>query len=175
MPSSTHSFRRLSDNTSEHGFTLIELMIVLAVLSIFAAIALPSFQQLIANNRTLSVNNELLDLLQYARTTAVMQHRNISLCQNDAAWSVRTTCEDHTQLRTLSLPSNISVSSSSQTLVFSNNGTTAAAKLVTCYGSDHSNGLTIDVQASGRAVSWARGYSGATSSDLMTSCISSTR
>lgn len=53
------------------GFTLIELIVVMAVLAIVAFVAVPSFQQVIENNRTTSQANRLLASINFARSEAV--------------------------------------------------------------------------------------------------------
>jgi type IV pilus assembly protein PilE len=45
-----------------HGFTLIELMIVVAVIGILTAIALPSYQRYIEKSRRVDAKNAILDL-----------------------------------------------------------------------------------------------------------------
>ncbi|MGP9824096.1 GspH/FimT family pseudopilin [Ectopseudomonas khazarica] len=153
------------------GFTLIELMIIVSMISIFALIAVPNFTQLVANNRTQSQNNELLSLLQFARSTAVEQRRQIKVCQDQDVWSVKADCEESTEaLRSMTLSGGASVSASSSELTFHYNGTGQSASLLTCHDGDFANGYTIDVQASGRARSWARGKNGPSSDDNMTTC-----
>ncbi len=48
------------------GFSLIELMMVLVLVAIFASIAVPSFNALIERNRIQTASEELYSLLQYA-------------------------------------------------------------------------------------------------------------
>ena len=47
---------------SQGGFTLMELMIVVVIISILVAIALPSYQQYILRSRRIEGKNALLDL-----------------------------------------------------------------------------------------------------------------
>lgn len=53
------------------GFTLIELMIVVILLVIVATMAVPGFQGLIESNRLQSTTNDVLGILNYARSEAV--------------------------------------------------------------------------------------------------------
>jgi type IV fimbrial biogenesis protein FimT len=50
------------------GFTLIELMVTLSLMGILMALAIPSFQQLIASQRLSSATNELYVSLLQARS-----------------------------------------------------------------------------------------------------------
>jgi type IV fimbrial biogenesis protein FimT len=52
------------------GFTLIELMVTIAVLAILLAVAVPSFQQAIMNARVSSQTNEFIASLKEARSEA---------------------------------------------------------------------------------------------------------
>lgn len=53
------------------GFTLIELMVTLTVAGILLAVGVPSFIQLIANNRIATQTNEFIGALSLARGEAV--------------------------------------------------------------------------------------------------------
>ncbi|TAL47467.1 MAG: prepilin-type N-terminal cleavage/methylation domain-containing protein [Methylovulum sp.] len=53
------------------GFTLIELMVTIAIASIVLGIAIPSFTETIANNRLTTHANELVTALNLARSEAI--------------------------------------------------------------------------------------------------------
>ena len=62
------------------GFTLVELMITIAVAAILLALAAPSFTRLIANTRETSAVNSLLNALVYARNTALRSGEPVTVC-----------------------------------------------------------------------------------------------
>ncbi|MDR0674143.1 MAG: GspH/FimT family pseudopilin [Zoogloeaceae bacterium] len=61
------------------GFTLIELMIVVLLIAIFAAFAAPSFKHRMARTKVESYANELLTALRYARSEAIARGEEVSL------------------------------------------------------------------------------------------------
>lgn len=65
---------------STKGFTLIELMIAIAIMAVLAAVGVPAFQTMILNNRIVTTNNALLGVLQMARSEAVNKRKNIRVC-----------------------------------------------------------------------------------------------
>lgn len=62
------------------GFTLVELMVAIAVLAVLAAIAFPSFQGTIRSNRIATATNELLAGIALARAEAVRNPGGAGLC-----------------------------------------------------------------------------------------------
>ncbi|WP_303746842.1 GspH/FimT family pseudopilin [Stenotrophomonas pigmentata] len=65
------------------GFTLIELMVTVAVLAIVASIAAPSMQALIGANRLSTATTELVTALQLARSEAVRRNAAVTVCASD--------------------------------------------------------------------------------------------
>lgn len=62
---------------NQKGVTLIELMIGLGVMAIIAAIALPSYRALVQNNQLTTTSNEVLGLIQLARSEAIKANRRV--------------------------------------------------------------------------------------------------
>lgn len=62
------------------GFTLIELIITVAIASIVLAVGVPSFQTMMRNNRAATYTNEFMSALNFARSEAVKRGRRVVLC-----------------------------------------------------------------------------------------------
>lgn len=69
----------------QSGFSLIELMIVVALLAIVAAFAMPAFQSLIASSRLTADTNELIAGLNLARSEAIRMQRRVILCRTTSS------------------------------------------------------------------------------------------
>lgn len=76
----------------EHGFTLVELMIVVALIAILAAMAMPSFTSLMHRNRLAGASNELIAGLQLARSEANRRGVRAVLCRSADAMAAEPTC-----------------------------------------------------------------------------------
>jgi type IV fimbrial biogenesis protein FimT len=70
----------------QNGFTLIELMIIVAVLAVLAAIALPSFQSTIDRRHLVGAANNILADLHHARTEAIKRNQPIMFQFDADAW-----------------------------------------------------------------------------------------
>ena len=65
------------------GFTLLELMITLAIIGLVMAFAVPSLSTFIKNDRLSSQINTLVGHLAYARSEAVLRSQQVGLCASD--------------------------------------------------------------------------------------------
>jgi type IV fimbrial biogenesis protein FimT len=64
----------------QRGFTLIELMVVLAIIVVVMGIAAPSFRSSTENLRLVSHTNALLNTFTFARSEAIMRGTPVTVC-----------------------------------------------------------------------------------------------
>jgi len=69
------------------GFTFLELMITLSIVAIITTIALPSFAEIIADNRQVTRYNQLLTAIALTRSEAIKRGERVSLCQSSSGIS----------------------------------------------------------------------------------------
>ena len=154
------------------GFTLLELMVTIAILAIVAGIGVPSFIRTIENNRVqTAANNFFLSIIQ-ARNEAVKRNAQVVLCKSDdgtgcvtsgdweQGWigfvSEDTTLDSGEPIFAVydSLPNNATlraVNGSDDTFVILSNGSTGFSEVFNvCIDADTGRGRTIDISVTGR-------------------------
>lgn len=70
---------------TNNGFTLIELMIAVAIVAILLAVAVPSFNNMLAGNRLATQTNEAIGAILFARSEAIRRNQTITFCRADSA------------------------------------------------------------------------------------------
>lgn len=92
------------------GFTLVELMVTIAVLAIIAMIAAPSFTQTIARQQLNSNTRELIATLSQARSQAVLSRTisTVQINQTTCIHSPTVYCWSSTANNSVTAPTSIS-------------------------------------------------------------------
>lgn len=72
--------------TRGKGFTLIEVMIAVAVAAILVSLAAPSFVRIIADQRAKSAATDLVTALNVTRSEAIKHNRNVTLQPKAGGW-----------------------------------------------------------------------------------------
>jgi type IV fimbrial biogenesis protein FimT len=65
------------------GFTVIELIVTVAVAAILVSIAVPAVQNMIRDNSITAATNQLVTSLNYARNEALIEHNIVRVCRSD--------------------------------------------------------------------------------------------
>jgi len=74
------------------GFTLLELMITMAIAAILLTVAVPSFQTTISNNRLATQTNSLVTDINIARSEAAKRGTGVVLCSSSNPNAPAPTC-----------------------------------------------------------------------------------
>ena len=115
------------------GFSLVELMITIAVLAVIIAISAPSFTGVFNGNRLTSQANELVASLQMARSEALRRNATVVVCRSDdggnscagaaGPWDTWiTTDADDEVLRQDSVKAPVELTADVHTISFRGNG-----------------------------------------------------
>lgn len=81
---------------AERGFSMVELMITIAIAAILLALAVPSFTSFLNSNRVTSQANELLANFQLARLESIRRGARVVVCGSANAAAATPTCSTGT-------------------------------------------------------------------------------
>lgn len=150
----------LTNMRKQRGFTLIELMVILAIFGIVVGFGVPQISRIIQNNRIVSSLNSLSAHLSYARSEAVKRSSNVSVVPQDnqnwlLGWQVFTDPNadglldaGEQQLRivdNLNIPNNITIGTAGNFVTFNGQGVAAAETFTLIDPPNPDRTLTISV------------------------------
>jgi type IV fimbrial biogenesis protein FimT len=75
----------------QSGFTLVELLVALAVAAILLAVGVPSFRTTILSNRLTSATNDMVGTLAQARSEAIKRGERVTVCMSANGTQCATT------------------------------------------------------------------------------------
>lgn len=156
----TFNQNRLDAYQRSRGFTLVELMITLAVAIIIAAVAAPSFKNFVLSQRIKTASFDVNAALTLTRSEAVKRNTNVTMEATDGVWQDGWSISaDGTTIRVQEAYKNISIVDSAGlgAVTFSGNGRlSSAATDFSVAPSEVVEGITsrcISISLSGRATS----------------------
>jgi type IV fimbrial biogenesis protein FimT len=142
----------------QHGFTLVELIVTVAVAAILMAIAMPSLRSSMTRSQVSTAANDFSATLQFARAQAVSLNRCVSVCSSQNTLNMAATSP------TVPSCTGSGVNWDTGWIVFEDAqcGTSAPAALTDILKVQHpqKNGVTINAQALNRVTFDGRGTTG---------------
>lgn len=144
------------------GFTLIELMIIIALLSIVLAMAVPNFTQFIRNNHVQAKADELNSFLHYARAQAIATRKPYEVVFTDSDNKITLNQKGQATEREMQInaaKAKVRGKGSATTKVeyLPTGAVTAEGSLSVCYENDAANGYVIQIWTSGLTQRYPRG------------------
>jgi type IV fimbrial biogenesis protein FimT len=76
----------------DKGFTLVELMVTISIVTILLAIAVPNMSAFISGNRVSTAVNEFVGAIALARSEAIKQGRLVTICLSVNATATTPSC-----------------------------------------------------------------------------------
>jgi prepilin-type N-terminal cleavage/methylation domain-containing protein len=122
------------------GFTLTEMMIVVSIVGVLAAITVPNFSAYLRHTREVGSRNQLMSDLYYARSLAIAKRRTMQVTFADNQYQVIDTV-DGTVERTTNAPSGVTFAATANPNFYA--WGLADAVDITLTGSDGASTVTL--------------------------------
>jgi type IV fimbrial biogenesis protein FimT len=144
----------------DKGFTLVEMMTVIAIMAIVSAIAIPNFYSFAAGMKLRSASRDLYSAFQKARMNAIRQNTRWAVVCTNSAYKVVDCGTDNvcggsgvadnadSMTTSISAYSGVSIPSFTSTVEFYPDGTSSGGTLT--FGDSTGHTSQVVVSASGR-------------------------
>lgn len=114
------------------GFTLLELLLAVAILGILLALAIPAYRDLIASQRVKSAISDLNTAMVFARSEAVKRNGVVTLTPAAGGWAAGwriadPVSDDNPDLLNQTRAGGVGITSDSVGIAFAPSGRTSAA------------------------------------------------
>lgn len=144
-------------NATKRGFTVIELMVSIALMAILATFTVPTYQLLLSQQQLNSAVDQTSDLIRYAAQRTVTEQVVYGFTVTAGATTLTVFQVDgsgnNVTVQTLALPSNIQVGtvsfSGNSSIRFSTAGAPSVSGSFTLRDTIRSKSRTIEVRPSG--------------------------
>ena len=100
-------FQKGAAGRHQAGFSLNEMLAVIAILAILATIAVPNFISTLLENRVSTAARDVLSAFEYARLAAVKEDNDVSLNLTYDSEQISVVNAGGTTLRTIEMPSGV--------------------------------------------------------------------
>ncbi|MDI6526067.1 GspH/FimT family pseudopilin [Pseudomonas otitidis] len=139
----------------KNGFTLVEMLVVVTLLAIFAALAIPGFGDFMRNNRLMAAADEFRAMAEFARMEAATRGGQVTLAIAGGEVSVS---RNGVVTKKAVFPSKVTVSKNIGSTVYSlSGGSSQAMAVIFCEDNDLASAFKVMVEKNGRVRIGARG------------------
>ena len=141
----------------QHGFTLIELMVVVAILAIITTAAAPSFRDFLEGQRVKAAAYDLTADLMLARSEALKRNASVSIVRSGDSWGqgwTTATVVDPTTISLRNASSGGVFAGAPASITFDVNGRVSSPTTevrMTISGSSGGSIRCVEISLSGRA------------------------
>lgn len=142
---------------NDSGFTLIELMVTLALAVILLTLAIPNLRTMIQNNRLVTAANSLVGDINLARSEAIKRGESVRIVANAGGWNKGWTVEvagSGTDIKVAgAIKDNVTITAAGgvTTITYGSNGAASAADTFSvCDDRTNETGKQISIALTGR-------------------------